>query len=112
MVFDDNIVVCNCGFGDGFYHRASDSIHEYNPFVSVEQGCASQEADRKPLATFFGHIDGRRVVLCVNDFPGAVLKKDMNEYSYNYADNGKCRRLTMAKAAKSLVADAAQITLI
>lgn len=105
------LVKCECGFGDGFYHYESDSTHEYNPGVTEDQATRLPQAERKPLAKFFGHIDGRRVKLLIYLSPGACLHAEQIEVSFFYKDYGGDRNRTYAAAVNRLLEYMQQPTL-
>ena len=62
---DYQLQKCTCGYGEGFYDYGIDSAHEYNPGVAESKATAKYHKDRNPLAQFFPHIDGRRVLLVI-----------------------------------------------
>jgi hypothetical protein len=63
----DSYLPCDCGYGDGFYHKANSSMHEYNPNVSEEIACSELYNDRLPIAGFYGHINGHSIEVFIKD---------------------------------------------
>ena len=94
---------CECGLGEGFYHYELHSTHEYNPSVSEEQATDPIQANRKPLAKFFGHIDGRRVKLLVYLSSGSCNQGQKVEVSFFYKDYDNDRDRTFSAAANYIL---------
>lgn len=92
---------CNCGYGEGFYHREANSVHEYNPYAPDELAVATLECERNPLAKFFGHIDGQRVVIWFYDHPDLNLTDKV--ISLYYKDFRYDRSKTFEAAAREVL---------
>lgn len=54
---------CDCGYGSGFYHRAPDALHEYNPEASECRALADWYSDRRPRVSFYHSLQGAYVEL-------------------------------------------------
>lgn len=86
------LVECDCpGIAcPGMYHWKGESGHEYNPGKPKQIATAQYSVDRKPLASFYHHIDGKYVVL--------AYKGTSKEERFYYSQHGGRKGALVAAA--------------